>query len=730
MDLFQPDKPVDFENEDQFQRYHFARKIAEMVAAGKRSTSLVVGVYGKWGEGKTSVMNFCRAELDKKDEVVVINFNPWLFNDERHLLKSFFENFADKLNTRLTTKRKVIATTLASYAGAIGSVVDLFGTGGFAGLAGNTISKLVAAYKNESIEKLKEKIDELIISANCNFVVFVDDIDRLDVNEIQAVFKLIKLIADFPRTSYVLSFDDVMVAAALGPKYSTGDTKAGSEFLEKIVQVPLRLPQASKYALQQYTLTLLTKVLEHYKVEMPEKEAKFFRENFEQIFMPQINKPRIGVRYANAVAFTLPLVQGELNTGDLLIVEGIKLFYPEFYQFMAAHPEVFLLYNKGNDARNLNERRKNEITEQANRYSAEGAELILELLPDLFPQLGQIFSNKFLRDNYYEALHREKRIASSSHFARYFSYTVPEGEISDVYFNQLLARVAVEPIDEITNAFREALQTINPGSLIFKLRLWEKEITGENAIRLAVALAPLGSLASKTDDLFSMSSFGQLARFISGLVRNLPNEEMVDAGKQIADASEPFELAIEVGNDLRIKNNNRFNGDKITTDEIGKVRMHVVDRFKVYLPNNGFFGVVDDDVLTTIFYWWYCEADVEELRMMLKAEIDDDHSRALRLIKCFVPTIHSYSSSGQSDIFKARFTVEKFAEINIVADTDYLYEILTREYGQLQDTSTGSGRDAMTDNDIIAVFQNYNEQVRAGSLALPIVWDKMTGYYF
>ncbi len=68
----------------------------------------------------------------------------------------------------------------------------------------------------------------------------MDDIDRLDKQEVQAIFKLVKLSADFPFVSYVLAFDEEMVAAALAEKY--GNLEAGKKFLEKIIQVPLHLP--------------------------------------------------------------------------------------------------------------------------------------------------------------------------------------------------------------------------------------------------------------------------------------------------------------------------------------------------------------------------------------------------------------------------------------------------------------------------------------------------------
>jgi predicted KAP-like P-loop ATPase len=88
MELFRPDKPVSLQKEDKFQRYSFAKRVAEIVSSGKYNKSLVIGIYGKWGQGKTSVMQFIKNEIP--DNAVTINFNPWQFQDQQQLLNSFF----------------------------------------------------------------------------------------------------------------------------------------------------------------------------------------------------------------------------------------------------------------------------------------------------------------------------------------------------------------------------------------------------------------------------------------------------------------------------------------------------------------------------------------------------------------------------------------------------------------------------------------------------------------
>ncbi|MEM6813792.1 MAG: P-loop NTPase fold protein, partial [Bacteroidota bacterium] len=53
-----PDSPTEKIEDDQFQRAPFALRIAKLIEDHPSSDSLTIGVYGKWGEGKSSVLNF------------------------------------------------------------------------------------------------------------------------------------------------------------------------------------------------------------------------------------------------------------------------------------------------------------------------------------------------------------------------------------------------------------------------------------------------------------------------------------------------------------------------------------------------------------------------------------------------------------------------------------------------------------------------------------------------
>ena len=189
----------------------------------------------------------------ENDSVVAVHFNPWHFQSESHLVRSFFQTLADALRRKLTTKAEEIGGTLGQY-GALLSMASVSVLGGSVSIKpGDSLRELGKALSTIELDDLRARVEKLLGDEGKRVVVLIDDIDRLDREEIQAIFKLVKLSAGFENVCYVLAFDDELVAAALGQKYGSGDMVAGTSFLEKIIQVPLTLPPADELALRQLT---------------------------------------------------------------------------------------------------------------------------------------------------------------------------------------------------------------------------------------------------------------------------------------------------------------------------------------------------------------------------------------------------------------------------------------------------------------------------------------------
>jgi predicted KAP-like P-loop ATPase len=328
---FSGDRPLTAPQEDVLNRAPFARRIASVLLELPKGASLVIGVHGPWGDGKTTVLNFLRAELAASPATVSVDFNPWRFTDESAMLAGFFHVLAGQIRATLSTRSEVVAGWLETI-GRYGSHIP--------GQTGTVLGRAAELFRGRArpdLEELRRRLTEALANADKRIVILVDDIDRLDRHETYTLFRLIKACADFPNICYVLAFDDTAVAQALGERYGGGDERAGRAFLEKIIQVPLKLPIAAKEDLRLLCFDQVNRTLDTAGIELLQEQAGEFVTGFDGGVAVRLTTPRAAKRYGNGLLFALPMLKGETNPVDLLLVEALRAFFPEVYDIVREH---------------------------------------------------------------------------------------------------------------------------------------------------------------------------------------------------------------------------------------------------------------------------------------------------------------------------------------------------------------------------------------------------------
>ena len=299
-DPFASDSPVADPQLDRFKRLPFAQRVAKTLAERRDPSSIVVLIHGEWGEGKTTILEYIRGALYKFNNVVPVRFNPWRVSDETSLLLSFFSTLATALDRSPKTSKEKLGDLFRKYGDVVGEIsIEANGTK-FS--AGHAVSKLGEKLSFMTLEEQRERIGNMLKEAGKRIVVFLDDIDRLDRKEAQAVFKLLKLTADFAYVSYVLAFDRDIVAAAIGEQYGSGDTRSGHHYLEKIIQVSLNLPVADCECLAQLCGEGISDSLKIAEVSLTPEQEQEFQVAFLQYIVPELRTPRLAKLYANSVA--------------------------------------------------------------------------------------------------------------------------------------------------------------------------------------------------------------------------------------------------------------------------------------------------------------------------------------------------------------------------------------------------------------------------------------------
>lgn len=131
-----------------------------------------------------------------------------------------------------------------------------------------------------------------------------------------------KLIADFEWLTFVLAMDCAAVARTIGRRFGGDDE--GQRFLEKIIQVPVRLPTIPHAKLKEFTLGLIQEVINDLGIELDQSEVSLFRASFDPAIMPLIRTPRSAKQYANVIRFSLGLLPQEVNPVDVMLLEGMR----------------------------------------------------------------------------------------------------------------------------------------------------------------------------------------------------------------------------------------------------------------------------------------------------------------------------------------------------------------------------------------------------------------------
>jgi predicted KAP-like P-loop ATPase len=596
-DAYHSDAPISDPSEDAFDRSPFTRRIGETIASRIDPASLCIGIYGSWGEGKTTALKFIERELAPHADIRIIHFNPWRFRTEDDLFVGFFSALAGGIGQSLKTRRERAAKAVAPYT----KILSPISIGvGVVNVSAAQLTKSLTEAASADVETLKGRLDELIKETKKKLVIVVDDIDRMDRAQIHAVFKLVKACGDFLRTIYVLAFDDKAVAAALGSQYGEGNVKAGYDFLEKIVQVPLRLPAASGTSLRRFFLAEVDRVLGTAQIKLSEDEARSFVDGFDRGFGRAITTPRMAKRYGNALAFGLPLLAGEVSTADLLLIEAMRVFFPTLYDFVKLNSETVLnppieVHNRQDTIALVS----SGIDTVETNYRADARRLLLAL----FPRLESVFGSMAYSSESEIGWAREKRICARDYFQRYFSYAIAKGDVSDRQIDELCAAAAEQKnASAVSHQLKKLMVAKQAESVLTKLSYRVDELSTDAAAVIAKEFVLYSGVFSREGGFARLSTFTRAGGLVASLVERLPKgKQRLDVAVQILRQAVPIGFAAEcfswfrAGQD-RPEEERRFNDADM--EKLGKL---LADRIK---SNADCSLIRDEENLLSLMYVW------------------------------------------------------------------------------------------------------------------------------
>jgi len=436
--MFQADRPIQSANEDRLGRAGFAKALAEAFLTYEDKEGIVVGLYGDWGTGKTSVINMTLehiGELQKSispgQKPIVIKFNPWNFSQQDQLIGQFFACVSGTLRqSHYSDKLQEVGKRLLVYAKLLEPLRPIFklapwGDALLEGAKGlfEYLMHLGAPHPQD-LEALKGELDDLLAKQLQKIIVVIDDIDRLTVVEVRQMFQLIKVLCDFPNTLYLLAFDRNVVEKAL----SRPGVCTGKEYVDKIVQVPFELPLVSKLDLEKVLGSQIDGVFRG----LPEgnwDQGRYINVYY-TCFKLFFRTLRDVNRYINVLRFGFPQVKDAVDPVDFLAITAIQVFLPELYYGIrdgqtAFAPDALASLDVTAEE---GKKRRAELLKTVPPRLQDAVEKVLELLFPMSP------TPESLAD-----LRRNGRIGSPDVFDIYFGLSVPKHEISNSEMEAILS---------------------------------------------------------------------------------------------------------------------------------------------------------------------------------------------------------------------------------------------------------------------------------------------------
>lgn len=416
--------------------------------------SYAIGLVGQWGSGKSTLLYEFREQIVQGGAAEIVAFNPWLCNSPEQITKDFFA----ALREQLSKKYSSLSKSIREYANSVAdlSVQIPF----FAGVQ--------AALRNddESLQEKKEKLSKLFARLPHKVFVFIDDMDRLESEEVFEVLRLIRNTADLSNVVYVVAYDKEYVTRVLEEK-KICDPAA---YLEKIFQIEVPLPKVEGYQLWE-TLKegiAVQLVHTHHISNRGFVEALFcgFNQSQRTLILRVLNTYRRAKRFARLYALIVTYFyegsfiektgESEIKLLNLFWLELLQVYDTRTYNLLACNPEA-ILFTDSEGVMTLKQE-----SEVVNRREIRGKEKTWEIL-------SMIFSN--------EGNTRTRGIRNIEHYDKYFALSVSPFRVSIKESFALLKSDA--PEDLLMNWINEGKQ---PASILYQLEWQNKRRLGEKQL--------------------------------------------------------------------------------------------------------------------------------------------------------------------------------------------------------------------------------------------------------
>jgi len=323
----------------------FYKPYADIVSETAISTDeepLTVGIFGLWGAGKSTLLNLIGKNYEEKGDAIYVSINAWMFENYEDAKTAIMEALLRELKDNEKIPKKIrksfvslikkidflkVGTKVVTTAA---PVIASFATGNPLPLVlnlPNGAKEIETAIKSvsDSVKEIKddylkddETVDDSVVNNVRNFrnefektleseeinrvVVLIDDLDRCQPERIIETLEAIKLFLSVKKTTFIIAADENVIQYAIKKKYPNIDgfnIELDKEYIEKMIQVPIQIPELSPKDVQNYLLLLVLQ--------------KYMEPNEFEILVSKIEQEKLMVQSGVIEMERLEEIYGSLN---------------------------------------------------------------------------------------------------------------------------------------------------------------------------------------------------------------------------------------------------------------------------------------------------------------------------------------------------------------------------------------------------------------------------------
>lgn len=329
--------------------------VERLLVTDIKEQSYALGVTGEWGVGKTTFLDELKKNIGNMADIV--EFNPWMCSSPEQVTSDFFASLRHQLSGKYSTLSK----SIKEYAKYVNNVT----------LAPHPLISVetLLPVKQESLFERKKALSEKFSKLPKPVVVVIDDVDRLERDEVFEVLRLIRNTADLSNVIYMVAYDKEYVTSVLKEK----EIKDASAYLEKIFPVEVHLPKVEEHLVWK---TLYKEIKTQSSVGdcFVDSLFKHLTPDDKELVLKVLDNYRRAKRFARLymlnMAYLNQQTKNELKLMDVFWLELLQMYDKKTYDVLADEPGVLLFYD-GEKYRIKEGIARTTVRDDKNKYEGE-----------------------------------------------------------------------------------------------------------------------------------------------------------------------------------------------------------------------------------------------------------------------------------------------------------------------------------------------------------------------